>query len=79
MDIATIIGLLAAFGLMLLGILQGGSLMIFIDIASLVIVVGGTIGTVLVHFPLEISWERSTLRAKRSFIKLTLRLIRLKS
>ncbi len=51
MDIATIIGLLAAFGLMLLGILQGGSLMIFVDIASMVIVVGGTIGTVLVHFP----------------------------
>ncbi len=52
MDIATIIGLLAAFGLMLSAILQGGSLMIFIDIASLLIVIGGTIGTVLVHFPL---------------------------
>ncbi|SDZ74074.1 chemotaxis protein MotA [Desulfuromusa kysingii] len=52
MDIATIIGLLAAFGLMLSAILQGGSLMMFIDIASLLIVIGGTIGTVLVHFPL---------------------------
>ncbi len=51
MDIATIIGLLAAFGLMLSAILQGGSLMMFIDIASILIVVGGTIGTVLVHFP----------------------------
>lgn len=52
MDIATIIGLLAAFGLMLSAILQGGSLMMFIDVASILIVVGGTIGTVLVHFPL---------------------------
>ncbi len=52
MDIATIIGLLAAFGLMVAAILQGGSLMIFIDVASLMIVIGGTIGTVLVHFPL---------------------------
>ena len=51
MDLATIIGLLAAFGLMLSAILQGGSLMMFIDVASLLIVVGGTIGTVLVHFP----------------------------
>ena len=51
MDLATIIGLLAAFGLMLSAILQGGSLMIFIDIASIIIVFGGTIGTVLVHFP----------------------------
>ena len=51
MDIATIIGLLAAFGLMLVAIMQGGSLLIFVDIASMVIVIGGTIGTVLVHFP----------------------------
>ena len=52
MDLATIIGLVAAFGLMLAAILQGGSLLIFIDIASILVVVGGTIGTVLVHFPL---------------------------
>ncbi len=52
MDLATIIGLLAAFGLMLSAIMQGGSLMIFIDIASILIVIGGTIGTVLVHFPI---------------------------
>ena len=51
MDLATIVGLLAAFGLMLSAILQGSSLLIFFDIASLFIVIGGTIGTVLVHFP----------------------------
>ena len=52
MDLATIIGLVAAFGLMLAAILQGGSLVIFIDIASILVVVGGTMGTVLTHFPL---------------------------
>ena len=52
MDIATVIGLLAAFGLMLSAILQGGSLMIFIDAPSLIIVFGGVAGVVLVHFPL---------------------------
>jgi chemotaxis protein MotA len=51
MDLATIIGLLAAFGLMVTAILRGGSLMIFVDIAAITIVIGGTIGTVLVHFP----------------------------
>ncbi len=51
MDLATIIGLLAAFGLMVTAIMQGSSLIIFIDIASMTIVLGGTIGTALVHFP----------------------------
>lgn len=51
MDLATIIGLIAAFGLMISAIMQGSSLMVFIDIAALTIVIGGTLGTVLVHFP----------------------------
>jgi chemotaxis protein MotA len=51
MDLATIVGLIAAFGLMISAIMQGSSLLIFIDIAALTIVIGGTFGTVLVHFP----------------------------
>ena len=51
MDLATIIGLIAAFGLMITAITQGSSLMVFVDIAALTIVIGGTFGTVLVHFP----------------------------
>ena len=51
MDLATIVGLLAAFGLMISAIMQGSSLMVFVDIASITIVMGGTIGTTLVHFP----------------------------
>ncbi len=51
MDLATIVGLIAAFGLMVSAIMQGSSLLIFIDIAALTIVIGGTLGTVLVHFP----------------------------
>jgi len=52
-DIATLIGLVAAFGLMLMAILQGGSLSIFIDVASILIVFGGTAGVALVNFPLS--------------------------
>ncbi len=51
MDLATIVGLVAAFGLMVSAILQGGSLLIFIDVPSVIIVIGGTIGTSLVNFP----------------------------
>jgi chemotaxis protein MotA len=51
MDLATIVGLVAAFGLMLSAIMQGGSLLIFVDIPSMMIVIGGTIGMSLVHFP----------------------------
>ncbi|NKE73060.1 motility protein A [Candidatus Manganitrophus noduliformans] len=53
MDIATIIGLISAFSLVLLGIFSGGSLLIFWDAASMMIVVGGTIGTTLINYPLR--------------------------
>jgi len=53
MDIATIIGLVAAFGLMIMAILSGSGLNIFIDIPSFLIVVGGTVGVTLVNFPLK--------------------------
>lgn len=51
MDLSTIIGILAAFGLMISAIMQGGSLLVFINIPSVIIVLGGTIGTVFVHYP----------------------------
>lgn len=51
MDLSTIVGVIAAFGLMLLAILSGGSLLIFIDPQSMLIVAGGTIGATLVHYP----------------------------
>ncbi|RLB10490.1 MAG: motility protein A [Deltaproteobacteria bacterium] len=53
MDIATIVGIVAAFGLMIMAILSGSSLTIFIDIPSFLIVVGGTIGVTLINFPLK--------------------------
>lgn len=51
MDLSTIIGITAAFGLMLMAILQGGPLSIFINVPSIMIVVGGTFGNTLVHYP----------------------------
>lgn len=51
MDLSTILGVGAAFGLMILAILQGGPLSIFFNIPSLMIVFGGTAGNTLVNFP----------------------------
>ncbi|MFQ5780480.1 MAG: motility protein A [Nitrospiria bacterium] len=53
MDLATLLGLGSAFGLVVFGILSGGSLLIFWDAASCAIVVGGTIGVTLISYPLK--------------------------
>lgn len=52
MDLATIIGLVLSFGLVVSGIMTGSSLLIFIDVPSMLIVGGGTIGCTLVNYPL---------------------------
>lgn len=67
MDIATIIGMVAAFGLMLMAILQGGGLDMFIDVASMLIVFGGTAGVALVNFPLGDVLSAASV-AKKAFL-----------
>lgn len=52
MDITTIIGIISAFTLVISAILFGGSLSMFINIPSLMIVVGGTIGAAMINYPL---------------------------
>lgn len=53
MDIATLIGLIGGFGLILGAILMGGGVGGFLDIASMIIVVGGTFAVTFVMFPLK--------------------------
>lgn len=53
MDIATIIGAVTGFGLVLIAILMGGGFMWFVNVPSLMIVVGGTIGVTLMNYPLS--------------------------
>lgn len=52
MDLATLIGLLGAFGTIVGAIVVGGSAMTFLDVASILIVGGGTMMAVLIKFPL---------------------------
>lgn len=47
MDIATIIGLVGSFALMIVAIMMGGDLMGYVDYPSIAIVVGGSILTVM--------------------------------
>lgn len=53
MDIATLIGLVSAFGLVGYAIAAGVGLAAFIDMQSLLIVLGGTFGATLVTYPLD--------------------------
>jgi chemotaxis protein MotA len=53
MDIATLMGILVAGGLVLISILTGGSGTWFINYPSLMIVLGGTMGATLINYPLS--------------------------
>jgi chemotaxis protein MotA len=53
MDIATIIGLVSATGLIIAAILQGGDLATFINLPGLLIVVGGTFAASFVKFSVK--------------------------
>ena len=53
MDFATLVGIVLAFGLIVWSILLGGNLNGFIDMPSVAVVVGGTLGALLINFPLQ--------------------------
>jgi len=67
LDLSTIIGIVAAFGLMLMAITQGGPLTIFINIPSILIVFGGTLGNTLVHYPFQDVFDALNV-AKKTFL-----------
>ena len=52
MDIATVIGIVSAFTLVISAIMFGGSLSMFINLPSIMIVFGGTIGAAMINYPL---------------------------
>jgi len=53
MDIATLVGIITAFALVLSAIMLGGSFGLFVNIPALMIVVGGTLGATLINYPLQ--------------------------
>lgn len=53
MDIATVIGLVSGTVLVVVAIMVGGSLTLFIDVPSILIVGGGTIATTFIRFSMQ--------------------------
>jgi chemotaxis protein MotA len=54
MDIGTILGLVAAFGLTISAIMMGSDVGAFVDVPSILIVVGGSFSTILIMFPMKV-------------------------
>ncbi len=52
MDLASVIGLAAGLAFIFMAVIFSGSVMLFVDIKSMLIVVGGTAGATLMHYPL---------------------------
>jgi chemotaxis protein MotA len=52
MDIATVIGIIAGFGLISVAIILGGTPLLFVDLKSIIIVLGGTLAATLINYPL---------------------------
>jgi chemotaxis protein MotA len=50
MDLATLLGMVGAIGIVLAAILTGGSAIVFINVPSILIVLGGTVMVVMIKF-----------------------------
>jgi len=53
MDLATLLGLLGAIGIVLAAMLFGGSALVFVNVPSLLIVLGGTFAVVMIKFSMS--------------------------
>ncbi len=58
MDIATLVGILGAFGIVIAAMVTGGDIGVFVNVPSLLIVIGGSLFVVLMKFPLALSGGR---------------------
>ena len=56
MDLATLLGIISAFGLVAVSILLGVGFSAFLDLPSLLIVVGGSLGVALMNYPFRRLW-----------------------
>ena len=53
MDIATVLGVVSAFGVVFLAIFMGSGLSLFINAPAMLIVLGGTFGATMINYPLK--------------------------
>lgn len=53
MDLGTLLGIVSGFGLVIIAMSMGGGLSAFINAPSIMIVCGGTMGAVLINYPIS--------------------------
>ncbi len=70
MDISTVGGLVLGFVLIIASIMMGGSLSAFIDIPSVMIVVGGTVATIFIRYTFAEVFNTINVAMKAFFVKL---------
>ena len=71
MDIATVIGLVLAIVLVVGSIASGGSLMLFINVPSILIVFGGTVATAFIRFGMGDVLNSMKVAMNAFFVKMT--------
>ncbi len=71
MDMATVLGLLVAFGLLLAAIVLGGSFVAFMNLPSLLIVIGGTFAVTSICFTIDEVVRAQRIMFKTMFHELT--------
>ncbi len=71
MDIATVIGLVLAIVLVVGSIASGGSLMLFINVPSILIVFGGTLATAFIRFGMGDVLNSMKVAMNAFFVKMT--------
>lgn len=69
MDLATLIGLIGGFALILWSMVLGGSLGMFVDLVSIIIVVGGSVFVVLMKFEMGQFFGAGKIAAKAFMFK----------
>ncbi len=67
MDITTVIGLVIGIAVVFLAILTGSSLWIFLNIPSILIVLGGTFAATLIKFPLPLVFSAFGIGVRAAF------------
>ena len=71
MDLATLVGLVLAFGLPIFAIFLGGAPMGYLDAQSFLIVIGGPIGYLLVSYSMERVMGAGSILSKALFLTTT--------
>ena len=71
MDLASLIGILGAFGLVIMSMVMGGDIMMFVNVPSLLIVVGGSLFVVLMKFEIGAFFGSFGIMAKAFMFKVS--------